>query len=173
MCDCLNQQWCFVQTAVQFLEDDDQMEKLYLAKAQAFKAEKQFKNAERALLAINRWDAVVEMYKGAAMYMDYLRLMKRSPEQLPAAQVWVAQQREQEGNYRCVPRCNEACAISCTTYITVSLITVHIGYTGISLMYRMYITDTYGIIDDLTFNKQATGKHVCDKLCPANRPFTI
>jgi hypothetical protein len=92
-----------VQTAVQFLEDGDQMEKLYLAKAQAYKAEKQFKNAERLLLAINRWDAAVEMYKGATMYVDYLRLMKRSPEQLPAAQVWVAQQREKEGNYRCVP----------------------------------------------------------------------
>jgi hypothetical protein len=86
------------------------METLFTAKAQAFKAEGRFKNAEKALLAIRRWDAAVQMYQQAAMYSDYLRLIKHSPEQLPAALAWVGQQREQEGNYKCafpLPFCHQ------------------------------------------------------------------
>jgi hypothetical protein len=92
-----------MQVAVQYLEDSDQMANLFVARAQAYKAEGQLKNAEKALLAVRRWDAAVQMYQEAAMYSDYLRLIKQSPEQLPTALAWVGQQREQEGNYRCVP----------------------------------------------------------------------
>ena len=89
------------QTAVQYLEDEEQMHKLYWQRAQAYRAAQQYPQAERTLLAIRRWDAAAEMYKAAAMYSDYLRLMKQSPENLGAAQLWVAQQLEMEGHHRC------------------------------------------------------------------------
>jgi len=77
------------------------MQKLYWQRAQAYRAASQFPAAERTLLAIRRWDAAAEMYKVAAMYGDYLRLMKQRPEQLPAAQAWVAQELETAGHLRC------------------------------------------------------------------------
>jgi hypothetical protein len=90
-----------MQTAVQYLEDEEQMHKLYWQRAQTYRAAQQYANAERTLVAIRRWDAAAEMYKSAAMYTDYLRLMKQSPDSLGAAQLWVAQQLEAEGHHRC------------------------------------------------------------------------
>lgn len=89
-----------MQTAVQYLEDEDQMQQLYWQRAQAYRAASQFPAAERTLLAIRRWDAAAEMYKAASMYGDYLRLMKQRPEQLPAARAWVAQELETSGHLR-------------------------------------------------------------------------
>lgn len=89
-----------MQTAVQYLEDEQQMQKLYWQRAQAYRAASQFPAAERTLLAIRRWDAAAEMYKAASMYGDYLRLLKQRPEQLPAAQAWVAQELEASGHLR-------------------------------------------------------------------------
>lgn len=90
-----------VQTAVQYLEDEEQMQKLYWQRAQAYRAASQLPAAERTLLAIHRWDAATEMYKDAGMYGDYLRLMKQRPDQLPAARAWVAQELEAAGHLRC------------------------------------------------------------------------
>lgn len=89
-----------MQIAVQYLEDEEQMHKLYWQRAQAYRAAQQYSQAERTLLAIRRWDAAAEMYKAAAMYSDYLRLMKQSPDNLAAAQLWVAQQLEADGHHR-------------------------------------------------------------------------
>ena len=89
-----------MQVAVQYLEDEEQMHKLYWQRAQSYRAAKQYPQAERTLLAIRRWDAAAEMYKAAAMYSDYLRLMKQSPDNLGAARLWVAQQLEAEGHHR-------------------------------------------------------------------------
>ena len=77
------------------------MHKLYWQRAQAYRAAQQYPQAERTLLAIRRWDAAAEMYKAASMYSDYLRLMKQSPDNLGAAQLWVAQELEAEGHHRC------------------------------------------------------------------------
>jgi hypothetical protein len=77
------------------------MNKLYWNRAQAYRAAEQFREAERTLLAINRWDAATEMYKAASMYSDYLRLMKLHPENLEAARLWVAGQLEAKCHYRC------------------------------------------------------------------------
>lgn len=85
---------------MQYLEDEEQMHKLYWQRAQAYRAAQQYPQAERTLLAIRRWDAAAEMYKAAAMYTDYLRLMKQSPDNLASAQLWVAQQLEAEGHQR-------------------------------------------------------------------------
>ena len=85
---------------MQYLEDEEQMHKLYWQRAQSYRAAQQYAQAERTLLAIRRWDAAAEMYKAAAMYTDYLRLMKQSPDNLPSAQIWVAQQLEAEGHQR-------------------------------------------------------------------------
>jgi hypothetical protein len=90
------------QTAVQYLEDEDQMHKLYWQRAQSYRAAQQYQAAERTLVAIRRWDAAAEMYKAAGMYTDYLRLMKQSPDDLSAAQLWVAQQLESQGHHRFV-----------------------------------------------------------------------
>lgn len=90
-----------MQTAVQYLEDEEQMQRLYWQRAQAYRAASQFPAAERTLLAIRRWDAAVEMYKASSMYGDYLRLMKQRPDQLPAARAWVAQELEAAGHLRC------------------------------------------------------------------------
>eukprot|EP00892_Ulva_mutabilis_P000305 jgi/Ulvmu1/10275/UM060_0077.1 len=88
------------KTAVQYLEDEEQMHKLYWQRAQAYRAASQFPAAERTLIAIRRWDAAAEMYKAASMYGDYLRLVKQRPEQLPAARAWVAQELEAAGHLR-------------------------------------------------------------------------
>lgn len=56
---------------------------------------------ERLYGAVDALPAAAAMYKAARQYGDYLRLMKKWPEEAAAAHVWVAQQREAEGNFRC------------------------------------------------------------------------
>ena len=91
-----------LQTAVQYLEDEEQMERLFTAKAAALRAERRHVAAERALLAVRRGDAALDMYKAEGMHSDYLRLARGGPpEQLAAALAWVAGEREAQGSYRC------------------------------------------------------------------------
>ena len=59
-----------MQVAVGYLEDQGQMEKLYQQKARSFKAAKQYKNAEKTLLAIGHWKAAAEMYKEVGNYLE-------------------------------------------------------------------------------------------------------
>ena len=56
---------------------------------------------ERLYAAVNELPAAASMYKAARQFSDYLRLVKAWPEEAAAAHVWVAQQREAEGSFRC------------------------------------------------------------------------
>lgn len=99
--------------AVGYLDDKAQMEKIYQQKAREFKGLQQYKNAEKTLLAIGQWPAVLAMYKEAANYADYLRVVQKyDGGNMKAAQVWVAQQREAEGLHRCAQHCHPAAAIT-------------------------------------------------------------